>query len=222
MRDTTVQAILDRKLVAILRGVPSSYVLEVAAALHAGGISLIEVTFDQSNPGTWQDTAQSILAISQQWGMEVLVGAGTVLTMEQLHLAREANARYIISPNADPKIIRQTREWGLVSIPGCMTATECVLANEAGADFMKLFPAGTLGLGYLKALRGPLNHLRWIAVGGVNTGNAADFLRAGCSAVAIGSGLFELEWILEGAWVRITERAQALRDNVSSKTTAAG
>lgn len=208
MREQTIQAILDKKIIAILRGVAPKYLTDLAKALQAGGIGLIEITFDQAKPETWVETQKGIALINETFSGSVLAGAGTVLTPEQVHLAHGGGAKYIISPNADAQVIGLTRELGMVSIPGCMTPTEAQAAHQAGADFIKLFPAGTLGSGYVKALRGPLNHLRYLAVGGVNADNAAEYLKAGCSGLGIASGLFEPAWLPEGAWDRVADRAK--------------
>ena len=208
MREQTIQAILDKKIIAILRGVAPKYLTDLAKALQAGGIGLIEITFDQAKPETWVETQKGIALINETFSGAVLAGAGTVLTPEQVRLAHGGGAKYIISPNADAQVIGLTRELGMVSIPGCMTPTEAQAAHQAGADFIKLLPAGTLGTGYVKALRGPLNHLRYLAVGGVYTDNAAEYLRAGCSGLGIASGLFEPAWLSEGAWDRVTDRAK--------------
>lgn len=208
MRKQTIQGILDKKIIAILRGVAPAHLKDLAKALQAGGIELIEITFNQAKPESWAETKQGIALINEAFAGSILAGAGTVLTPEQVRLAHEGGAKYIISPNADAQVIGLTRELGMVSIPGCVTPTEAQAAQLAGADFIKLFPIGTLGTGYVKALRGPLNHLRYLAVGGVNTGNAAEFLKAGCCGLGIGSGLFESDWLTEGAWDRVTDRAR--------------
>jgi len=207
MRDLIIQHILDKKLIAIVRGLPEHQAVPLARALLAGGISLIEVTFNQANPDSFMGTAHAIAAIRESLGDTMRVGAGTVMTPAQLRLAYDAGAGFIISPNADASVISETRALGLVSLPGCMTPSECVDAHRYGADFIKVFPAGVLGPGYIKALRAPLSHLRFLAVGGVDCTNIPAFLRAGALGFGVGGNLVNKDWIAAGAFGKITSLA---------------
>ena len=171
---------------------------------------MMEVTFNQSRPDSFEATAKSIAALRSAFGERMLAGAGTVITAAQLELAKKAGALYIVSPNADPEIIKRTRELGLVSLPGAATPSECVIAHNAGADFIKLFPASDLGSNYLKAIKAPLSHIRFLAVGGVNEKNIAEFLKAGADGAGVGGNLVNKEWIAAGEFDKITETAKAL------------
>jgi len=208
MREHIIAQIMDKKIIAILRGMPAGLIVPLSRALCEGGVALIEVTFDQSRPESFQQTAQAIKAISESLGGAVTVGAGTVMTPEQLDMAHNAGARFIISPNADPAIIRATRERGLVSIPGCMTPSECAQAHNSGADFIKLFPAGQLGADYLKALRAPLSHLRFLATGGITAQNIPEFLRAGAAGFGVGGNLADQGLAAAGRFAEITAIAR--------------
>ena len=207
MRDGIIAQILEKKLIAIVRGLPEHQAAPLAGALLAGGISLIEVTFNQAQPESFLRTAGAIAAIREAFGDAMRVGAGTVMTAEQLRLAYDAGAGFIISPNADAAVIGETRALGLVSLPGCMTPTECAAAHGYGADFIKIFPAGALGPGYIQALTAPLSHLRFLAVGGVDCANIPAFLRAGALGFGVGGKLVNKEWIAAGAFDRITALA---------------
>ncbi len=209
MRQLVIDTLIRNKVIAIARGLKPDQCLSLAEALHSGGITMMELTFDQSDRNAWSDTCCGIAAIEAHFGDQMLVGAGTVLTLEQLRLAREAGARYIISPDANADIIRATRESGLVSIPGCMTPTEIAAATHAGADFVKLFPAGSLGVDYIRAVRAPLSHVQLLAVGGVDERNARDFLAAGCVGVGVGGKLVNKAWIKDGEYDKITGIARA-------------
>ncbi|MDR2647403.1 MAG: bifunctional 4-hydroxy-2-oxoglutarate aldolase/2-dehydro-3-deoxy-phosphogluconate aldolase [Oscillospiraceae bacterium] len=211
---TIRQKILQSKLIAIVRGLPEKHLLTLADALLAGGISLMEITFDQRNPETWQTTAAGIASLEKSFGGAICAGAGTVMTLEQLRLAADAGARYIISPNADADIIRATKGLGLVSMPGAMTPTECAAAHNAGADFIKLFPAGVLGADYLKAIKAPLAHLQFMAVGGVSVANIPAFIAAGAVGFGIGGNLVNKAWIEAGETSKITALARAYADAV--------
>jgi len=207
MRDEIIAQILEKKLIAIVRGLPEDQAVPLAGALLAGGITLIEVTFNQANPASFPRTAGAIAAIRGAFGDAMRVGAGTVMSPAQLRLAYDAGAGFIISPNVDEAVIRGTRELGLVSLPGCMTPTECAAAHTYGADFIKIFPAGVLGPGYIKALRAPLSHLKFLAVGGVDCTNIPDFLRAGALGFGVGGNLVNKDWIAAGAFDKITALA---------------
>jgi len=208
MRETIIQQILDQKLIAIVRGLEERHIVPLAGALLAGGISLIEVTFNQADPDSFAHTARAIAAIRETYGEAVSAGAGTVMTARQLRMAYDAGAQFIISPNADPAVIAETRALGLVSLPGCMTPTECAAAHGYGADFIKVFPAGVLGPAYIKALKAPLGHLKFLAVGGVDAGNIPDFLRAGALGFGVGGSLVDQKRIAAGQFEEITQLAR--------------
>lgn len=199
--------IASRKLIAIVRGLPGEQLEGLANALLAGGITLMEITFNQQKPETWAQTAAGIRMLCDKFAGRIIAGAGTVVTQEQLTMAFEAGAKYIISPNMDAEIIRRTKEMGLVSLPGALTPSEIVEAHKAGADFVKVFPVGNLGPAYIKAIKAPLSHIRLMAVGGVNEKNASDFMKAGASGLGVGGNLVNKEWIASGEWDKITALA---------------
>lgn len=210
MRENTIQLVEKEKIIAIVRGVGPDQCKKVADALYEGGIRLMEITFDQKNPASFQATADAISAIGKAYEGRMLVGAGTVTTPELVELAAAAGAKYIISPDVNVDVIRRTRELGLVSMPGAMTPSEVMTAHGAGADFVKLFPAGNLGIPYVKAIRAPISHVKLLAVGGVNEDNVADFLHAGMVGAGVGGNLANKKWIEAGAFDKITETARKL------------
>ncbi|MCQ4637425.1 bifunctional 4-hydroxy-2-oxoglutarate aldolase/2-dehydro-3-deoxy-phosphogluconate aldolase [Anaerovorax odorimutans] len=188
MRETVLQQIKKNKLIAIIRGISCAEILDLAEALHQGGVTCMEVTFDQSG-SDFRNTLSSIEQIRTQFDGKLCVGAGTAMSAVQVELAAKAGAQYIISPNTDEAVIEKTRILDLVSIPGAMTATEVAEAYRYGADLVKVFPAGLLGPDYIKALRGPLGHIPLTAVGGIGPENCGAFIRAGASAVGCGGKL---------------------------------
>ena len=208
MRETIIQKVLDKKVIAIVRGVYGQDALGLARALYAGGIELLEVTFDQSKPESLNRTSDTVKLLCQELGDKMYFGAGTVTTIEMLNLAKEAGASFIVSPDFNPEVIRATVEAGMVSMPGAMTPTEILTAYRAGADFVKVFPTSGLGASYIKAVRGPLNHIRLLAVGGVNEKNIAEFLAAGCVGAGVGGNLVNKTWIANGEWDKITALAK--------------
>lgn len=212
MSKEVLNKILEGKIVAIVRGIPSDEVVGLAQALEKGGISCIEVTFDQSSEEKAKDTLKAIANICEALGDRVCVGAGTVMTVEQVEAAAAAGAEYMISPNISAAVITRTKELGKVSIPGAMTPTEVAYAYELGADIVKMFPAGVLGAGYIKAVKAPLKHIPVTAVGGVNPGNCAEFIRAGAVGVGVGGNLVSPQLVKEGRFDEITAIAQSYTD----------
>ena len=210
------QLVLDTRIVAIIRGFAPDTCLRLAEAYSAGGIRLVEVTFNQKAPETWKDTAAAIRAIRERFGGHVRAGAGTVLTEEQLSMCIDAGGEYMITPNVKPELIRSCVRQGLVAMPGALTPSEAVDAWEAGAAFVKIFPAGSLGPGYVKALRAPLAHIPRLAVGGITADNVADFMRVGCVGAGVGGNLTNKEWIAAGAWDKIADTARQLVANAGA------
>lgn len=198
------------KVVAIIRGMEPEICVKLAEAYRTGGIRLVEVTFNQvGNP---DDTARAIRAIRAAFP-DMHVGAGTVITGAQLDLAIAAGAEFIVTPNCNPAIIRKAKDAGLVTMPGTITPTEMVVAHEAGADYVKVFPVRVLGPAYVKDVLAPLKHLKLIAVGGVSPDNAADYLKAGCVGIAASGALVNKDWIAAGAWDKIAAEARRFIDN---------
>ena len=210
MRETVLEWIKKEKIIAIVRGAEPEQCQAVAKALYEGGIRLMEITYDQKNPAGWQKTADAIGALAKEYEGRMFVGAGTVTSVELVEMTAKAGGAFIISPDADVAVIEKTRELGLVSMPGAMTPSEIKLAYNAGADFVKLFPIGELGVGYMKAVRAPLSHIPMMAVGGVNEKNAAEFLKAGASGLGIGGNLAKKAWIEAGEYEKLTEAAKVL------------
>ncbi len=168
--------------VAILRGLTTPEVPEVCDALFRAGITLLEIPLNSPDPIT------SIAAAVKHCGDRQMVGAGTVLTPEDVQNVAAAGGKFIISPNTDTDVIRETKKCGLISIPGFFTASEAFTAQKAGADYLKLFPA-ILGPGYVKDLKAVVK-LPIMAVGGVNAANTPEFMKL-CCGVGIGSAIYK-------------------------------
>lgn len=212
----TLEQIKQEKIIAIVRGIPNDRILDLAQALRRGGIKCIEVTFDQSSDEGIRNTVCAIRTLSEGGG-DICVGAGTVMDTQQVRLAWEAGAKYIISPNTDEAVIRETKRLGMISIPGAFTPTEVAFAYNCGADIVKMFPAGVLGCDYIKAVKAPLKHIPVTAVGGVNPANCADFIRAGAVGVGVGGNLVSPQYVKEGRFDEIAAIAKSYVDALNQE-----
>lgn len=215
MKEETLKKIFDTKIIAIVRGVGPKDILAVARALLAGGVSMMEVTFDYGKPEGVLETLESLAILREKTDGRVSPGVGTVLTAEEVENAARAGVKYIISPNVDPDVIAKTRELGLVSMPGAFTPTEIALAHKLGADIVKLFPAGLFGPDYIKAVRAPLGHIPMAAVGGVTAETIPGFLAAGICAFGVGSNLVSAKKVAAGDFASITETAKAMSARIT-------
>ena len=174
--------ILANQVIAIIRGADPDEVLNIVQALKRGGIRCLEITINSPN-------ALSVIEkLCDHFEDQLLIGAGTVLDSETARSAILAGARFIISPTCNRKVIRTTRRYGCVSIPGAFTPTEILQAYEYGGDIVKVFPA-ILGPAYLKEIRGPLGQIPLMPTGGVSLENIKEFKEAGAVAFGIGSAL---------------------------------
>ena len=205
---TPLEYVQQRKIVAIVRGLKPEYIVRLGHAFEEGGIGLMEVTYDQKAPETWKNTAAAIEAVEKEFGDRVLVGAGTVITPEQVSMTYNAGGHYLVTPTTQPEIIRMGKALGMGLYPGAFSPSELLEAWNAGADAVKVFPAGSLGPGYIKAVRAPLGHIPLMAVGGVNEKNAAEYMKAGCVGIGAGGNLVNREWIENGEWDKVTALAR--------------
>ena len=214
---TPLDYVQQRKIVAIVRGLSPEYIVRLGHAFEEGGIGLMEVTYNQKAPETWKDTALAIEAAAREFGDRVLVGAGTVITPDHVVMTYNAGGRYLVTPAVQPEILRAGKALGLGLFPGAFSPTEILEAFNAGADAVKVFPASTLGPGYIKAVRAPLSHIPLIAVGGINEKNAADYMKAGCVGLGVGGNLVNREWIAGGEWSKITALAKEFMKAVNEQ-----
>lgn len=205
----TLDFMLEHKIVTIVRKVYGETLLSLSDALCAGGIRMIECTFDQQDPDCIHKTQEAISALRARHGENMMFGAGTVLTPEQVVAAYEAGAQYIISPNVCEAVIAKTKELGMISMPGAATPTEIMNAHYAGADLVKLFPATTLGFKYIKDILAPISHVKLVATGGVTEENLGQYLELGFAGAGISGRLADKKVMQEGNWAEITNRAGA-------------
>jgi 2-dehydro-3-deoxyphosphogluconate aldolase/(4S)-4-hydroxy-2-oxoglutarate aldolase len=194
--------IKEHRMIVILRGIDRERIQPVAEALYLGGARMVEITMNT------EGAPKQIASLVENYAGKMIVGAGTVLNVEMAQQAIAAGATYLITPNLDERVIDFSLQNGVGVLPGVMTVTEIVRAFEAGASMVKLFPAGTLGVGYLKELQGPISHIPIVAVGGVTLDNVKEYMQAGTIGVGVGGGLLERKGIAEGNYDELTIRTK--------------
>jgi Entner-Doudoroff aldolase len=187
--DQTFHKIESGRVIAILRGDFGELMEDIVTAMAAGGLTAVEVTLNSPN------AVHSIHQLVRRFASTLAIGAGTVLTTQQVHQVADLGAQFIVSPNCEASVIEITRHRGLVSLPGCFTPSEIVQAIHAGADAVKLFPAQSLGVTFLKALRAPLPDVRIVPTGGVTPEIAREYKAAGAWAVGVGSELINKNFL---------------------------
>jgi 2-dehydro-3-deoxyphosphogluconate aldolase/(4S)-4-hydroxy-2-oxoglutarate aldolase len=198
-----LQRVFNSRIVAVIRAKSGELLTDVAEALLAGGVEVMEVTFTVPN------ALQVLEQVADRVGDRALLGAGTVLDTETTRAAILAGAEFIVSPSTNVDVCRLCRRYDKPVMPGALTPTEVVMAWEAGADIVKVFPADAVGgASYLKALKGPLPQVRLMPTGGVNLDTAAAFLKSGACALGVGGALVESKAVEAGDLTRIESLAR--------------
>jgi 2-dehydro-3-deoxyphosphogluconate aldolase/(4S)-4-hydroxy-2-oxoglutarate aldolase len=201
-KSEVIEKIKEIGVLPVIRADSAAEAEQVIKAIRKGGITTIEITMTVPN-------AIDLIADLSKSDADVLIGAGTVLDAETAERCVEAGAKFIISPALNIETIKFCNAREIVVMPGALTPTEVVAAWQAGADFVKIFPASAVGgASYLKSLKAPLPHIKLIPTGGVSLKNAADFFRAGAEAVGVGADLVDLQAVRENRAHTITETAQ--------------
>lgn len=190
-------------IIPVVRASSAHQALLAVEAIRAGGISIVEVTM--TVPGAIEVIGQ----LAKTAGSDVLIGAGTVLDARTAQQCLDAGAEFLVSPGFDAQTVKFAREKGILVIPGALTPTEIIMAWNAGADLIKIFPCGTVGgAKYIKALKGPLPQVPMIPTGGVNLDTAADFILAGAEALGVGGELVSASALKSGKASEITDAAR--------------
>lgn len=209
-----VKEFLSSKVIIVCRGIAEEEMVNVATALYEGGIRFMEVPFNQADPSSFQSTANKIKAVKKALGDKVHVGAGTVITMEQFEIAKDAGAEIIVSPTMEEDVIIATKKAGLISMPGCATPSEMTKAYKLGADLIKLFPSSVVNLKVIKEISVPLNHLPLVCFGGVSAENIEEVLATGVVGVGMASSILNKEALKNKDYKTITALAKEVTDKV--------
>jgi len=204
-----ISLLVNPGIIAVVRAQRPDQVLPLSEALIAGGVIAIEITM------TTPDAIETIRQTSGKIGSRAVVGVGTVLDAQTCRAAIEAGAEFVVSPILRPEIAQTAHGFERPVMLGAYTPTEAQLAHEAGADFIKIFPADGLGPNYIRALLAPLPHLRIIPTGIARAEDVTEFIRAGCAGVGLGSLLVSQETLRTANWSELTRLACVFREMVA-------
>ena len=202
-KEQLLNIIAESGVVAVMRAPSKEILLDISQALLAGGAPAIEVTM------TTPKAIAAIEMLADKFGDQAVVGVGTVLDPATARDAIAAGAQFVVSPTLDPAIIEITKRYGKISIPGAFTPTEILSAWSCGADTVKVFPATTLGPGYIRDLLAPLPQLKLTPTGGIDLKNVAEWIKAGAYFVGAGSSLVSKDAMAKKDWPAITANAKA-------------
>ena len=202
LKSEIISRLTNPGIIAVVRAQKREQVLPLTEALIAGGVVAIEITM------TTPDAIEVIREVKTAVGQRGLIGVGTVLDGETARAAIAAGAEFVVSPILRTELVAVCHAAARPVMIGAYTPTEAQLAHEAGADFVKIFPADGLGPNYIKSLRAPLPHLRIVPTGGVDLNTAGDFLKAGCAALGVGSSLVSAKILETENWAELTRLAR--------------
>src|SRR5690606_29679977 len=197
------------KLIPVLRKIPYENSQSLIEALVLGGIKAVEITLDT------EKAAEIIKETRQNFGDRVIVGAGTVLTLEDCMTALDAGAKFIVSPSLYLDVVKHSLKNGIAVVPGVFTPTEMQTAYSAGAEMIKLFPASALSPGFIKDVKGPLSHIAIMTTGGITLANAKSYLDAGASVVGAGSDLINKELVKNEDWESLQKETERWIEHLS-------
>jgi 2-dehydro-3-deoxyphosphogluconate aldolase / (4S)-4-hydroxy-2-oxoglutarate aldolase len=209
--EEVIRKIGDIGIVPVVRAASVEEANRAVEAICAGGIPVVEITMTVPN------AVSVIREVAKQRGNDVLIGAGTVTNAEQAETCLRAGAQFLVSPGLAVSVLSVARANQKLAIPGALTPTELMNAQEQGAHLVKIFPCGSVGgAKYLKSLKAPFPKANLIPTGGVNAANAADFIAAGAFALGVGADLVDATALHEGNLEKITNAAKELVDAIAA------
>jgi 2-dehydro-3-deoxyphosphogluconate aldolase / (4S)-4-hydroxy-2-oxoglutarate aldolase len=208
-RKIILEEILKREAVAVIRVKEPDKLKKVIEAIHAGGVSVAEITMTVPN------AIQLIEKMTAELDNEIIIGVGSVLNAAVAENAIKAGAKYVVSPILKKEIIDTAHKYNVPAMPGCFTPTEIQYAYELGADIIKVFPADVVGMDFFKAILAPMPHLKLMPTGGVSLTNAGNWLKAGACAVGIGSALLDKEAIKSENYSKLTDNARLIIKSIN-------
>lgn len=198
-------------VLAIIRNVPLEDTVDYAKAIVNGGIRLFEVALNSA------DSYKQISCLRRTFGDEIVLGAGTAITVERAEKAIEAGAEFLLTPSTQSEILHYCRENQISILPGALTPSDVAMCLNYGFDTMKLFPAGDMPMGYINSLKGPFNNTEYVAIGGVNYSNIGEFFKKGFLGVGLGSNLMPKEALKAKDWETCSEYIRQLIDIVEKE-----
>lgn len=214
-KSEVIKQIIEIGLVPVIRASSSDEALRVIDAIREGGVTVFEITM--TVPGA----VKVMEDVTAKFGADVLVGAGTVLDPETARMCILSGAQFIVSPALNLDTIAMCKRYSVPIMPGALTPTEIVTAWQAGADFVKVFPCSAMGgASYIKGLKAPLPQVEFVPTGGVNLKTAAEFIKAGSSALGVGADLVDVGAIRAGDTKVVTERAKEFLSIVNEARSA--
>ncbi len=206
----SLKDIQENPIIAVIRGSNKENIVPIVTALLKGGIRSIELTAETKG------ISSIIEKVSNEFGDEVLVGAGTVLDPETAKAVISSGAEFVVSPTVNTETIKVTKRYGKLSVPGALSPTEILTAYEQGADLVKVFPASMFGPSYIKNIHGPLPQIPLMVTGGISVDNMKDFLDSGSVAVGVGSSLVDTDSLVsEEDYQQLTKKAKLFTSQLS-------
>lgn len=196
-----LEKIKELGLLAVIRGPSPELTVKMVAALVAGGVLGIEITYSTPN------AEEVVRTLASQYGDRILLGMGTLTKPEQAAQAKQAGAHFLVSPICEPTLVKSMVASGLLTMAGALTPSEVVQAYNLGTDVVKIFPGSLGGPAYVKALKGPFPYIPMMPTGGVSAGNVVEWFKAGVVAVGAGSELCPPQLAKEGKFDEITKLA---------------
>lgn len=188
----------ERPVLAIMRNVPLEDTLHYGKAVVDGGVKIFEVALNSKHG------YEQIAMLRKEFGDEVMIGAGTAITVERAEKALEAGAGFLLTPSTQAEILAWCREKQVPFLPGALTPSDVAMCVNHGYQTMKLFPAGDMPMTYIKSLKGPFDDTEYVAIGGVNADNIGEFFRRGFLGAGLGSNIMPKEAAAAGDWKTCT------------------